>query len=319
MRSRILPLGIDIGATRARIAVAEQDRDGTLAIRAVASRDLPASDSALELIQLIAMLLEEMLSEVGVRERRCVAAIGSPHALLRAIRFPKMSWSERLRAARYEAQRFSPWNLEDDAIAMRVHPVDAAAGVYAIGLVRSDALMRVTGALKSARLRPIAIDVDAIALRRAIQCDAIVDIGAERTTLHTYWDGAPRSVALPIGGACVTRGIATELAIDEPSAERRKRILGCAGAGIDARTNLVMAISEAVERESARATIARIALVGNGARLPGLVAGLEEATGCVVELPVPPLLETDAYPDDVLRAAAPDWVLAASLATWSAA
>ncbi|HKE36289.1 MAG TPA: hypothetical protein VKB39_02600, partial [Candidatus Baltobacteraceae bacterium] len=60
----------------------------------------------------------------------------------------------------------------------------------------------------------------------------------------------------------------------------------------------------------------RLAMTGNGARLPGLAEALEATTGAMVDVPVSDLLRVPAYPDDVARSAAPDWTLAASLAAW---
>lgn len=317
MRAKILPLGIDIGTCRARVAVAERYRDGSVQVRAVASRDLPSDDASL---QLVAALLEEMLLELGVKERRCVSALGAPNAHMRVVRFPKMSWTERLQAARFEAQRFATWDMSLEPTTVRVHPYDRETGAFGVGIARPDAVRALVEVCKAARLSPIAVEFDACALRRAIvECDAIIDVGAERTMLHAFGADGPLSYLLPVGGSLVTRGIAGELSIDEVSAERRKRILGCAGAGIASRDELIVALADGVSLARGRRDINRIALVGNGARLPGLASALETATNAIVELPISPLLETDAYPDDVLRAAAPDWTLAASLATWVAA
>ncbi len=127
------------------------------------------------------------------------------------------------------------------------------------------------------------------------------------------------SLTTQTGGATITRGIAAELSIDMPTAERRKRILGCAGAGQTASDEVVAAIASLVDRARSRGAVARIAVTGNGARLPNFARDLEEATSAVTEMPVPEVLHTGAYPDDVVRAAAPDWALAASLALWSVA
>lgn len=319
MRSKILPLGIDIGSSRARVAVAERARNGDVHVRAVASRDLPHAERELQ-SQLVAALIEEMLGEIGVKERRCIASVGSPNAEMRVMRFPKMSWTERLQAAAFEAQRFATWDLAAEETTVRVHPHNRELGSYGVGIVRPEAMQGLLDVFKAARLSPIAVDFDACALRRAIPLgDAIIDIGLERSTLHTFAEDGPISYSLPVGGALVTRGISAELSIDAVAAERRKRILGCAGAGMLSRDELVVGLADGVALARGRRQINRIALVGNGSRLPGLPAGLEAATNAVVELPVSQLLETDAYPEDVLRAAAPDWTLAASLATWAAA
>ena len=48
-------------------------------------------------------------------------------------------------------------------------------------------------------------------------------------------------------------------------------------------------------------------------------ADVDAATQALVELPVSDLLQDGPYPEDVVRAAAPDWAMAAALASWGAA
>ena len=311
MKFRTLPLGIDAGSARIRIALAEASTRGDVRIRAIAARDLPAGDG------LFAALLDEMLEELGTRERRCVISLGEESASLRVVRMPKMTWAERGRAARFEARRFTPWDLDVEPTVVRVHPHSRADGRWTIGAVRRITLEERIAACASAGLRVSAVDHDALALRRAYPAyDAILDVGLERAAIHGYGESGPRSWSIPEGGARITRGIAGDLSIDEPSAERRKRILGAAGAGIRARDELVAAIREAIVRARGCAPVLRIALTGNGARLPGLIPAIEAAAGARVEIPVSALLPDDVYPDDVLRAAAPDWALAAALSLW---
>jgi type IV pilus assembly protein PilM len=320
---KVLPLGIDLGATRVRIALGEANRAGLARIRAVVARDVPddaVSPFDVEQPALVAAVLEEMLDEIGSRERRCVLAIGAPACTLRMVRFPKMSWAERLRAARFEAQRFAGWDLEEDGSIVRTHPLDRASGTYAVGATRTASIDSRVTTMKLAGLRPVAIDHDALAMRRMFpDCDAIVDVGAERSSVHVFGGSGPISLSTQSGGASITRGIAAELSIDGPTAERRKRILGCAGAGVSAREEVVASIASLIDRARARATINRIVLTGNGARLPGFAHDLGEATSAITEAPVAEILHTGAYPEDVVRAAAPDWTLAASLAIWSVA
>ncbi|HTU68797.1 MAG TPA: pilus assembly protein PilM [Candidatus Baltobacteraceae bacterium] len=316
-----LPLGIDLGSTRVRVAVAEKNHDGEVRVRAVAARDVPEDAVAplrVEQLELVAAVVEEALSEVGTRERRCVLALGAPACALRTVRFPKMTWPERVRAARFEAQRFAGWDLEEEESIVRIHPIDRDTEAYAIGVARKESIDSRVRTAHLTGLRVIAIDHDAFALRRLFpDCDAIVDVGAERSSLHVFGPAGPLSFVVQSGGGAITRGIAQELSIDLPTAERRKRILGCAGAGVSAHEDVVTDISALVERARTRAKVDRIAVTGNGARIPSFTRELEDATGALTETPVPDVLHTDAYPEDVVRVAAPDWALAASLAAWS--
>jgi Tfp pilus assembly PilM family ATPase len=314
---RTLPLGVDVGSSRIRIALAEAASSDDIRIKAVAARDV-AEDLRSD-TRLIAAVIDEIISELGVRTRACVASLGSPDAMLRTIHFPKMSWHERLQAARYEAQRFGQAQTEG-ATVVRVHRAKLRDSTFAVGVTSDSTIQSRVALLKQSRLRPVAIDHDSLALGRAIPfTDAILDIGADRSTLHQYTARVPFSHSISRGGADVTRGIAQELSIDVMSAERRKRILGSAGAGTIVRNSFLSEFVAVIERARARAPIGRIALVGNGARLPGLASELETMCNITTDLVVPPLLETDAYPEDVIRSAAPDWMLAAALATWGAA
>ncbi len=320
---KVLPLGIDLGSTRARVALAEAHRNGSTRIRAVVARDLPdgvAAPTQITEPELVAAVLEEMMAELGARERRCVLALSASASALRFVTFPMMSWAERVRAARYEAQRFSGWDLEAERAVVRVHAVDRANGIFAIGVARPDAIETRVAAVRKAGLRAVALDHDALALRRLFpEYDAIVDVGAEQSNVHLFGERGPSTVVVDSGGASVTKGIAAELALDLDTAERRKRILGCAGAGVAARVEVIGAIAGVLERARARTRLGRIALTGNGARIPNFARELEEATDAITDMVVPDLLRSDVYPDDVVRAASPDWALAASLATWKIA
>jgi len=315
-----LPFGIDLGSTRLRLAFGERNRAGSVRLRAVVTRELPdgaVTPTTVEAPQLVAAVAEEALSEIGTRERRCVLALGAPAAAVRAIRFPKMSWAERMRAARFEARRFCDWNLDEEASLVRSHPFDRANGTFMVGAVRASSVASRVAALRATGLRIVAIDHDALAMQRLFApCNAVADVGFERSSLHVFGESGPRTLVTSAGGATISRGIAADLAIDLPTAERRKRILGCAGAGAAAREEFVAQLRALVDRARSRTAIDRIVMTGNGARLPNLARDVEAATGAIVEIPVPELLRCGSYPEDVVRAAAPDWSLAAALLTW---
>jgi hypothetical protein len=149
--------------------------------------------------------------------------------------------------------------------------------------------------------------------------DAVVDVGHRRLGVHIVASPLPLSYHSTAGAADVTFAIARDLAIDETSAEKRKRILGTAGAGEGARKELAAAIGSAIEAARRRGNVVRrVAFVGNGTRLPGLLIDVERGWDCVCEVPVALPLRDCAYPVDVVRSGAPDWALAAGLSMWSA-
>jgi Tfp pilus assembly PilM family ATPase len=319
MKKMRLPLGVDIGATRIRVLEVTVTPDGPR-VRAVAVREISSevsSSGAISDTDYVAALLEEAVREIGTRERRCICALGEPDASLRDVTFPKMTAVERQRTARFEAQRYVDFPI-DEAI-VRIHPI-AGSSQWTLGIARSFAIATRLATLKKAGLKPVAVDHEACALVRALPgYDAIADIGHQRTSLHITTGTTPITFQTFNGGADVTRAIQRELSIDEHTAEKRKRILGTAGAGERARATLAADIALLVANARKTMSIGRVALVGNGARLPGLAAHLEAATNALFELPVTDALRPGAYPEDVVRSSAPDWTLAAGLTSWKPA
>lgn len=321
MKRIISQLGVDLGTTRLRVALSETD-GSKRRIAAVAVRDIAAGSSSSGEIpepDYVAALLEETVAELGTRARRCICAIGEPDATLRSIVLPPMTAPERIRVARFEAQRYAAFPLDEAAV--RIYPAGPhLPGVHALGIARAAALASRAGVLRAAGLKAIAMDHEACAFARLFGTfDAVVDVGHRRSSLHVFESGIPSTLHVDSGGAEITRGIERDLSIDERSAEKRKRILGTVGAGETARLQLAADIASLIETaRNRRARLGHIALVGNGARLPGLAADIESATGAIVELPASDALR-GAYPDDVLRASAPDWSLASGLALWGLA
>ena len=168
-------------------------------------------------------------------------------------------------------------------------------------------------------MRVVAIDQEALALRRGFpEVEVVLDVGHLRATLHAFTPQGPASEPIPWGGLAVTRAIAADLSIDLEMAEQRKRLFGTAGAGEGARAAFTTAVADAVEKLRERQPVTCIALTGNGARLAGLSEAIESGAQAAAGLTVSDLLRGGAYPDDVVRAAGPDWTLAAGLAAWSA-
>ena len=304
-----LPLGIDVGAARTRVALLERDRAGAVRLVAVAARPTAGDPAA---------AIAAAWSELGTSERRCVLAVGPPDALLRCAAFPALGRAERERAARFEATRFVAYPIA--GAALRVTPL--ADGRCVVGVARKTALDAHLAAAKRAKLEPLAIDDCAFALCRAFpDADAVIDVGASATMLVVPGDPIPLTRTFETGGDALTVALAASLGIDEATAEQRKRSLGLAGAGEHARDALVEQLASALieTRAAARAELRAIALAGNGARLTGLTEALERAVQIPVRLGALTAGAASALPPDVVRAAAPDWGLAYGLALWETA
>ncbi|HEV2737767.1 MAG TPA: pilus assembly protein PilM [Candidatus Elarobacter sp.] len=308
-RPNTLPLGVDVGAARTRVALLERDASGAPRLVAVAAR--PTGDDA-------GAAIAAACAELATGERRCVLALGPADAVVRTAAFPAMRRTERARAARFEASRFVAYPLHEAAV--RVH--GDAGDRCIVGIARRCALDARVLAAKRARLRPLAVDDAAFALMRAFPyADAIIDVGERATVLVLPNDPLPTVHAFATGGQAFTDAVVASLGVDETTAEQRKRSIGLAGAGDHARDALVEQLATALieHRASARTEPRAIALAGNGARLAGFADALERAVAIPVRLGALPVDGSRGLPPDVVRAASPDWGLAYGLALWNTA
>jgi Tfp pilus assembly PilM family ATPase len=308
-RPRTLPLGIDLGSARIRVALAHRNASGEPELIAVATRsrdDDPAS------------ALTDAVAELRTHERRCVFGLGEPRAVLRNITFPAMRRGEHERAARFEATQFVDYPIREAIV--RLIPV-GDDGSAMIGVVRKDVISSLVTLAHAAKLRVTAVDNNAFAFRRALpDVDAVLDIGRDDSRLHIFSGRFPMSRRFGVGGSSFTAAIAQAIGTDDDTAERRKLTFGIAGTAEGAREALIADIATALAdcRAAGLGDVRTIALAGNGSRLTELPALIEGATAVrVVPATLGPAVST-LVPPDVLRAAAPDWSLAYGLAIWTA-
>jgi Tfp pilus assembly PilM family ATPase len=307
-RQGTLPLGIDLGAARVRVALAHRAPDGRAELVAVATRPLENDPVS---------ALTDAVAELKTRERRCVFGLGEPRALLRSIRFPAMRRTERERTARFEATQFVDYPIREAVV--KVIPL-GSDGDAVIGVVRKDVIGSLVSLAHTAQLRVCAVDNNAFALRRALpDVDAVLDIGVDHSRLHIFTGHFPIGRQLPVGGAAFTQAIARALGCDLATAERRKLTHGLAGCGEAARDLLVADIANALAecRSAGFGDVREIALVGNGSRLGDLPASIERAAAVRVRPAAFAPEISPTLPPDVLRAAAPDWCLAYGLSLWT--
>lgn len=307
-RARTLPLGIDVGSARTRVALTSVDERGQPTLVAVAAR--PSTDDP-------AIAICEAVAELETKERRCVFGVRTPHALLKTVRFPPMRRNERERAARFEAVGLIDYAIDDAAI--RLHSIASNRLDYALGIIKKSVMIRLQKAAKAAKLSLIAIDDEALALSRVFpDSEAILDVGSSGAILHLFGRRLPTSHRFATGGDAFTEAIAGSLGIDRSLAEHRKVTYGFAGSGNAVRDAFIESVaSEIIEfRAAGTGDVRSMTLVGNGARVPALVVEIERATSIPTRLAAFAPDVSNTLPSDVLRAAAPDWSCAVGLSTW---
>jgi len=307
-RPKTLPLGVDLGATRIRVALVHRGPENHTELVTVATRPHGNDPAA---------ALADAVAELRTPERRCVFGLGEPRALLRSITFPAMRRGEHERAARFEATQFVDYPIRE-AIVKVISLGDDGDAV--IGVVRKDVISSLVSLAHAAKLRVTAVDNNAFALRRALPgVDAVLDIGLNESRLHIFAGRFPIGRRFDTGGAAFTSAVAQAFGTDTATAERRKLGFGIAGCADATRDALIAEVANALVecRAGGFGDVREIALVGNGSRSSELPALIEAATGVRVR---PAILRPEVsttLPPDILRAAAPDWCLAYGLALWT--
>ncbi len=308
MKHQSFPLGIDLGTTGIRIAEIVGPEP---LVRNIVTKTLPPQASEQHIIQ----TLEFLLKQLQTKERRCIITCDDRHAIVRELSLPPMARHERLQAARIETQRL---RNTDQPSSVRLERL--AENRFVLGSIFDSAIERLQRIMRKTKLRLLAVDHASYAFRRIHQpCDAILDIGFEQTRFYGFTAQVPFTQSLDIAGNSFTQAIATLFAIDQESAESRKRLHGIAPAGDGEIAAIVQFVGRAIRaaRASGSGEIERILLTGNGARLPMLPLRLERDTGCLVEIATRFHGCQIAFADDLVRTAAPEWALACGAALWS--
>jgi len=165
-------------------------------------------------------------------------------------------------------------------------------------------------AVESARLQTVGVDLVPFAIVRSagsngerllqedadVTDEAVVDIGAEVTSICVHSHGRPRFVRmLSWGGRTVTNAIGRSLGLPEPEAERLKRNMAAEG-DPETRERATQIVRQALasfaddlrssldfyRTQNPGATIGRVLLTGGGSKLEGLAAVVNERLAAAV-------------------------------------
>jgi type IV pilus assembly protein PilM len=301
-------VGLDIGHTSVRaIGVTG---GATPTVYAVGTAPLPpGAVNEGEVLDVDAVAAAVKQAWAGTKlGRDVVVGLSGRHVIVRRIDLPWLEEKAFRKALPYRVAGQLPVPVEDvvlDYVVLGEAPAtEGATGrsvrILLVAAMRS-AVERAVAAVEKAGLRPNRVDLTALALMRVSAFDApgsahaLVDLGAEVTTLSVTVDGVARFVRmLPgEGGLKISRALVDRLGVTLPEAEALKARLGitqvdvpvadedrAAQAVIDKVAGSTMrAIRDSLDyfRTNAPevAGLARVSLSGGGAELPGLAAGLE--------------------------------------------
>lgn len=169
-----------------------------------------------------------------ISARDTAVALPGQAVVTKTLRLPRMRDRELIEAMQWEAEPHIPFDMADVNLDFRVLPSGSEPGGQMDVLLVAAQKARVadrTGLLTAAGLRPVVVDIDALALANAFEAAhglaqvpiALVDIGASTMNVNIVANGATlfqRAVA--IGGDRYTSAVQTAFGVDQDEAEALK-------------------------------------------------------------------------------------------------
>ncbi len=299
-------VGVDIGAAAIRaVEVQDWDRPQPVLLRFA---EVPVPEGATKQGEVlepntVAEAIRRLWSIGRFRSKDVVLGMGNQRVLSRDLTVPRAPLAQIRESLPFQVQDMLPVPVGDAILdfyptAETVSENGPVVSGLLIAAVK-DAVLANVRAVQHAGLNPVGVDLIPFALSRIVASDAhrgtsaIIECGANTTTVVIVTDGAPKFVRIvPTGGDDVTRSLASRLGISEAEAEAVKRYLGMAPTAAkttdDAKAVLVLrevigellaslrnTISYFVNTRPAE-PVAEVVLIGGGAALTGFPEALSE-------------------------------------------
>ena len=309
-------VGLDIGTSAVR-AAAVQCGKGLPVLKRYGQVTLPVGAvSAGEIVEpdTVRDALTQLWKTAKLPRNRVIVGIANQRVIVRRIDIPYMSEEEFRESLAYRAAEYIPIPIEEailDFVPLEEFTTPDGEAMLSVLVVAAqrDMVNTVLEALSGVGVKPMAMDLQALALVRAVVgvgidlsegARAIVTIGAGVTQLTIVKAASVRFLrTVPIGGETFTRALADALSVDFQNAEGQKRRLGVLPDGdpsdesdegrraltVEADT-LIEEVRGSIEyyrSESGGDRVSSVLISGSGARLPHLANRLGVSLGLPVE------------------------------------
>lgn len=309
-------VGVDIGS--AAIKVVELSSGGSPKVRAAASVATPAGtleEGRIKDPQAVGKALRGLIQGKGIKTRRAVAAINGQVALMREVRMPQLPVEEIKQAARFEVERYLPYPIAEvtfDTVVVGEDTTQERKGLDVLVVAaRTEVIRQHMAALQAAGLQPAVVEVEPLAVVRAVasnatkeQVTACIHLGSSVTMILVAEGQVPRVIrTVAFGTTQLLEAAATRLGVtgDAP-AVLQARLTAAAQASAqggggetppglreaidEALLSLVTEIRRSLEYYGGRYRTAvpdRVVVTGGGATLPDVTASLTASLDMPVE------------------------------------
>jgi len=303
-------VGLDIGTTAVRAAEVSVRR-GQVVLERIGQASLPGDavvDGEVKDPAAVAIAIKDLWRRTKFSSRRVIIGVANERVVVRLVDLPWMQPNELVRSLAFQAGDYLPIPVDQTELDYAVMGEHEAAGgqrLLRVLLVaaQKEMLAGHLEAVRAAGLRPDGIDLNPIALLRALGpvagfeegAEALVDVGARVTNMVVHDNGVLRFVrTLLMGGEDVTSTLERVLELDRETAERIK-LTASAGGEVDPEAGDLVAQRLEVLVEEVRGSLdfyrsqedstplGRVVVSGGGSLLGPLVERLQAVTGVPVE------------------------------------
>jgi type IV pilus assembly protein PilM len=298
-----IPIGLDIGSSSIRAVEVRRSKDDYTLVN-FGQYPLEAGTVVAGVVQnpgAVTTALKHLWAASKFGSKKVTLAVTNPQLLVREASVANLPASRMRQALPFQVKEQLPLAVERSLLDFYPleQPGDSPTVRGLLIAMPKDAVLTAVQAAQKAGLQVKGVDLASFAMLRAAsrldaQVEAIVDIGANITSVVVHADGEPLFVrTLPRGGAEITETVATRLGLQPAEAEAVKCRFGVHG---DGNPDTVAALVDAVrplaselrssftylasgERQK---QVTRISLCGGSALMPGLAEHLQEQLGVPV-------------------------------------
>lgn len=306
-------LGLDIGAKYIKFVELQQLGKDKYHLLAIGMAPSPAkgimSEASIDQ-EALAVTIQKLLKEAGVKTKSVIAALPEAHVFTRIVQVPPLSERELASAIKWEAEQYIPLPLEEVNMDFSI----VGESKDAEGNKKLDVLLvaapknmieRYTKILKMCDLEVDALETEIIAVSRALLPSSpekpitvmVVNLGAKTTDLSILRNGVISFTrSIPSGGENFTRALAQDMGFALPQAEEYKKTYGLKKDLLEGKVYRSLKPLFAVTVEEIKRSItffqnkfpdeviSAIILSGGSAKLPGLVESLVEEIGIETQI-----------------------------------
>ncbi|MGW4942501.1 type IV pilus assembly protein PilM [Actinoplanes sp. NPDC004185] len=297
------PIGLDIGSSSIRAVEVRRAKDEYTLTNFGQVPLPPGTVQAGILTEPVAVTsaLKQLWAACKFDTKQVLIGVTNPQLVVREMAVSNLPAKEMRKSLPFQVRDMLPLAVDRSLLDFRPleEPGDSPTVRGLLIAMPKDAVMALVQAVEKAGLHVVNVDLASFALLRAAsrldaQVEAIVDIGAEVTSVVVHADGEPLIVrTVPRGGAEITESIATRLGITAPEAEALKCRYGLHGDGRpDGETAAADAIRPLINELRSSFTylasgerqkqVTRVSLCGGSALMPGLAEHIQQHLGVQV-------------------------------------